>query len=120
MINVEKVKEVFSNLSETEDNDMHDLVYQGKGYVLHLTGAPKEWIIQLLDTRNAETQYDSYGYGSLEDGFVVISILNSTTQEFKYFSIPVEYASYEGWSVYPEKIKEVYQATKIITAWENV
>ncbi len=118
MITLEQVKEVFNNLSDNDEEYVYELPYERVGTVVELANAPADWNILVVDTSSVETQYDSYGNGYTENGAVIFSV--SDHDELKYFRLPMDYASYDGWSVDYNKLTEAHQVSRTVTYWDAV
>jgi len=118
--NIEEIKSWFSPEDDSEDyyeleNTLIDLPMYDAGHVFELPGVT-DFQLQIEHT-NINREYDSYGYRSLDDGYIVFSVtgIDGSSANFK---IPYYYASYEGWSWDISKISQVEKREKVVTTWE--
>lgn len=114
MIDVQMIRDIFEN---DEDYIYDELRYVNVGQILHLDRAPKNFTFKVVDT-NTDAEYDSYGNGYLNDGFVVFEVHDDYTDETEIFKIPGTYSSYEGDSWHINKISAVVKTQKVVTTWE--
>lgn len=101
------------------DDELEDLGYEASvGTELEMSSLPEGYSAKVVFT-NVERNYDSYGYRTLEDGYIVFSITDpeGDVQNFKF---PIDYASYEGWTYDYRNITPTTHQAKVVTTWEWV
>jgi hypothetical protein len=116
---VEVIRDLFQawySDSDTGADWLYDSGYNAeKGQVIPVEGAPANWQFTVKDT-NTETQYDSYGNGYLNDGYIVFEVTNG--EETALYKLPMQYASYDGWDFQLRYIVPVQKVEKVISVWE--
>lgn len=102
--------------AEEEDLYDYELAYLSKGSQINLDSVPGRFYLEVVDS-NTERNYDSYGYSLLNDGYIIFSVADDEGNT-GLFKLPVGYASYEGWTYYPDSITPTVHKEKVITTWE--
>jgi hypothetical protein len=115
------VRAIFNTLYEEQEDWFLDLNYDSGASQVWTSEesnvVPEGWTISVEEI-NTETDYDSYGDRSLEDGNIIFKVSDGNAEAL--YKLPVSYASFEGWSQDLSGIVRVEKREKLITAFEWV
>jgi hypothetical protein len=116
---IELVRDAFVAWGDTDEGAdfLYEVRYIDAGDVIPVTGLPGNWEVTMVDTSNAKMNYDSYGYGYINDGFVVFKVTDGVEEAL--YKLPVEYASFQGSDYHPREIAPVQKTEKTIYVWES-
>lgn len=117
-VSKEEVQEWFEAAIETDEFYDTDLAYMSEGDSVSFDSVPSGYAIK-IEAMSTDRGYDSYGYQHLDDGYIVFKITDPDG-ESETFKLPVEYASYEGWSYDVSKLAPTTKQEKVVRTWEWV
>jgi hypothetical protein len=117
--NLEDVKAVFNKIEEASDDAFYEIPYASVGLFAEdgEEGVPDGWTISVHESQT-ERNYDSYGNAYTEDGYVVFRVEDDVDSAL--YLLPVNYASYDGWSIDVSKMVKTEKKEKVVTTWEWV
>ncbi len=120
MINLKQVKQWFRNAVDSDELYDSDLEYATEGVRLEFESIPEDYSVAVVAV-NTERDYNSYGDRSLENGYIVFSVTDSSGVS-ETFKLPVEYSSYAGWDFQISNITKTVKRSRMITTyeWANV
>jgi hypothetical protein len=113
------IRDLFVNWYETDEGGdyLNELPYEAdKGTDIPVADKPEGWTLTVVD-KHTELERDSYGYGSLEDGYIIFEVSDGT--RLALYKLPLTYASFEGWDIATRHIKPTVQRAKTIQIWEE-
>ena len=112
-----QVRAALEEIREENEDVFYDLPYSFVGLFVDPddAGVPEGWEIFVHEV-HAERTYDSYGYASTEDGFVVLRIEKYGDKAL--YRLPTSYASFEGWNIDISGLTKTEKKEKVITTWE--
>lgn len=118
---VEAVRNLFNEIYEKDYDLLYDLRYASAGEAIEFEDfeMPEGWKLKVVDNQT-EIQYDSYGNGYTEDGYIIFSATDASDSVL--YKFPCAYASYDGWDYKVSEISKVEKREKVITTyeWANV
>ena len=116
--------EFVKNLLQAEDDALggdflYELHYESPGNTVEFEHAelPEWWTVKVVEI-NDEFNYESYGYKSADDAYVILSVSDGNLENL--YKIPGTYASFEGWNWDLSALTKVEKRKKIVTDWEWV
>lgn len=119
MSDVQDLSKVKGLLHVLDENDeFSELVYSNGGESFtheDYPEIPDGWAVHVHEI-NTDSEYDSYGNSSVEDGYIIFRVTDGTEEQL--YLLPVSYQSYNGWDYDLYKVTKTEKREKIVTTWE--